>query len=74
MEAFPYLERTIEYNNSDWTAVFQNLRKAQRRWGMILKVLKNTVATVQAHGIMYKAVENKLLLYSSNILVVTGVM
>ena len=30
-EAFPYLGRTITYNNSNWEAVYQNLRKARRR-------------------------------------------
>ena len=28
-DAFPYLSRTIVYNNSDWAAVYHNLRKAQ---------------------------------------------
>ena len=39
LEAFPYLGRIIAYNNSDWAAVYLNLRKSQRRWGMIERVL-----------------------------------
>ena len=31
LEAFPYLGRTIAYNNSDWPEVFQNLKKARSR-------------------------------------------
>ena len=27
---FPYLGWSISYNNSNWTAVYQNLQKAQR--------------------------------------------
>ena len=34
-EAFPYLRRTISYNNSDWTEVYQNMRKVRRQWRMI---------------------------------------
>ena len=34
-EAFPCLGRKITYNNSDWAVVYQNLRKARRRWGVI---------------------------------------
>ena len=38
-EAFPYLGWTITCNNSDWEEVYLNLRKARRRWGMIVMVL-----------------------------------
>ena len=56
LEAFPYLGRKIAYNNSDWTAVYQNLEKARRRWGMIARVMVKTGAIVRAQGIMYKSV------------------
>ena len=36
---FSYLGRTIAYNKSDWTAVYQNLQKALRQCGMISIVL-----------------------------------
>ena len=29
----PYLGRTITYNNTNWAALYANLRKAQKRWG-----------------------------------------
>ena len=38
---------------------------------MIAKVLERTVATVWAHGAMYKAVEQLVIIYGSNIWVVT---
>ena len=40
------------------------------RWGMIPRVLANTVATVRARGMVYKAVDQSLLLYDREILVV----
>ena len=55
-EAFPYLGWTSVYNNRNWPLVYQNLSKAQRQWGVIYRVLVNTVATVQSQGMMYKAV------------------
>ena len=57
LEAFPYLGRMITYNNRDWPTVYQNLKKAQRRWGMIARVLAKTGATVQARGMIYKAMD-----------------
>ena len=49
-EAFPYLKSKIAYNNSNWTEVYQKLRKAQRRWGMIARVLVKTGGTVRSRG------------------------
>ena len=54
--------------------MYQNLRKARRRWGVVVRVLEKTGATVQARGMMYKAVANLVLLYGSEIWVVTGEM
>ena len=33
--AFPYLGRTVTYNNSDWAALYRNLQKYHRRWGVV---------------------------------------
>ena len=52
----------------------QNLREAQRRWGVIVRVLEKVGATVQAFGMMYKAVAQSLILYSSEIWVVMEAM
>ena len=41
---------------------------------MILRVLTNTGATLQAHGMMCKEVEHTVLLYGCKIWVVTGDM
>ena len=50
LEAFPYLGRTIIYSNSDWEAVYLDLHKAWRRWGMIARVIEREGATVRAQG------------------------
>ena len=63
-EAFPYLGRTITCNNSNCAAVYLNLQKAHRRWGMVARVIERTVETVQAQGEMYKEME-KLVIYLS---------
>ena len=41
---------------------------------MIVRVSEKTGATVQAHGMMYKAVDQSVILYGSAIWVVTGAM
>ena len=50
LKDFPYLGRTISYNNRNWAAVYQNLRKDQRLWGMVARVLESTGATMRARG------------------------
>ena len=55
----------IAYINSDWEAVYLNLHKARRRWGMIARVLEMMGATVRAREEMYKAVAQLVLLYVS---------
>ena len=52
---FPYLGRTVAYINSNWAALYQNLRKARRRWEMVRKLESKTGAVVQAWGKLYKA-------------------
>ena len=45
--------------------VYLNLRKSQRQWGMIARVLERTEATVQDPVTMYKVVAQPVLLYGS---------
>ena len=58
----------------DWTVVYHNLNKAQRRWGMITGVLAKTGAMVRARGLMYKVVAQSVLIYNSDSWVVAGAM
>ena len=52
--------------------MYHNLRKDLQCWGMISELLMNTGATMRSHGVIYKAVEQTMLLYRSGIWVVTG--
>ena len=52
---FTYLCYTVAYNNSNWEALYQNLRKARRKWVMVGKVVMNTGVTAQERVILYKS-------------------
>ena len=62
------------YNNSDWAALYSNLRKAQIIWGLLEKVLGKTRAPIKAQEMMYKAVVQEVLMYGSEIWVVIYMM
>ena len=53
-------------------AVYLNLQKDWRQWGMIARVLEITGATVWARVAMYEAVVRLVLLYGSASSLVTG--
>ena len=74
LEDFPYLGRTIAYNNRDWAAVYQNMKKSRMRWEMVSRLLESTGAMVWAQRAMYKVVVQLVLLYDSKIWVVTREM
>ena len=71
---FPYLDHTVYYNNIDWAALYQNLRKARRWWRMVANVVKKMGEMVRVKGIIYKTFIQTLMLYGSEIWVVTGDM
>ena len=52
--------------------MYQNLRKARRRWGVIVRVLVKTGATLRYRGMMYKSVTQSVLTYGSESWVVKG--
>ena len=54
--AFPYLVQIFAFNNSYWASLYQNLRKAQRCWGVVAKLLTKTGATVQLREMLYRVV------------------
>ena len=63
--AFNHLGCTIAYNNSNLVALYQNLGKTMRRWGMVLKVLEKTGSAVRARETMYKSVVQTVIFYGS---------
>ena len=74
MAAFPYLGRTVSFNNRDWAVLYVNLRKAQQWWGVGVKVLIKTRATVQAWEMIYKVVFQTVLICVGDSWVVMDVM
>ena len=62
LEVLVYPGRTVTYNNIDWVALYQNLQKARKCWAMVCKVVSVTGETVQARGMLYKAVVHLVLL------------
>ena len=74
LKDLPYLGRTITYNNSNWTLVYQNLDKARRQRRVIVRVLAKKGAMVWACGMVYKVMTQLVLLYFSESWLVTGVI
>ena len=72
--AFLYLGCTVTYNNNNWSALYHNLRKAQRQWEMVRKVVLKTEAKVQSMGKIYNTLVQLVLLYRSESWVVIGEM
>ena len=54
--------------------MFQNFKKERRWWGIISRVLMKMEAMMRSCGVIHKAVEQSLLVYSSDIWVVKGAM
>ena len=69
----PYITFGVQFpiQTAIWTAVYQNLKKAQRWWGMVARVLAKTGATVQYRGVIYKALDQSVLMYGSESWAVT---
>ena len=72
--SFPYLVRTVTYNNSDLVALYSNLQEDKMIWGMVAKVLGKTGVPIKSTVMMYKGVVQALLLYVKEIWLVTDSM
>ncbi len=66
-----YLGRTKATNNSDWLAMFRNLKKAKMKWGQICRPLIKTGVRMRMVGLFYKAIVQAILLYGSETWVIT---
>ena len=62
---FCYLGRVLSLNNSDWPAVYKNIRKAKQKWALISRPLIRTGVAPQVVGLFYKAIVQAVLLYAS---------
>jgi hypothetical protein len=71
---FRYLGRILSFNNSDWPALYHNLKKAQQRWGMVTRLLARDGASARARGHFYVAIVQAVLLYGCETWTVTPAM
>ena len=71
---FSYLGRYITCNNSDWPAVYKNLKKARQKWALIARPLLNTGVPPPMVGLFYKAITQAVLLHGCETWVITPPM
>ena len=64
----------VAFNNSNWLALYVNLRKAHWQFGMVEKVMTKTREALRERTIMYKAIVQTVLLYGIDIWVVKEAM
>ena len=69
--SFKYLGRTLTAGGDDWPAVARNLGKARKSWGGLQRILSREGATKQVSGNFSKAVVQQVLLFGSEIWVVS---
>ena len=74
VDMFRYLGRLLAGNNNDWPAVFHNLVKARRQWGMLSRVLIKTGVAPHIVGLFYKVICQSVLLCACETWVVTNSM
>jgi len=74
VRAFKYLGRILSDTDKDWPAVYLNLTKARKRWGMVSRVLRRDGLRPKAAAMFYKAVVQAVLLYGAETWSVTPVM
>jgi hypothetical protein len=71
---FCYLGQVLAANNSDWPAIYKNLKKVLVQWGLLSQPLIQTSVSPRYQGYFYKAVVQSVLLYSSESWTVTPQM
>jgi exonuclease III len=74
VEYFKYLGRLLSANNSDWPAVYKNLKKAKSKWALISRPLLKTGVAPKFVGMFYKAIVQSVLLYGCETWVITPPM
>ena len=74
VSSFKYLGRILTSTDDDWPALYKNLAKARKRWGMVSRVLARDGANERAMAMFYKAVVQSVLLFGSETWVITDRM
>ena len=63
MGSFRHLGRVESCTDSDWAALYTNLRRARYKWYKLQKILKREGANPRIFGMFYKAVVQTVLLF-----------
>jgi hypothetical protein len=74
VNTFLYLGCIMAFNNSDWPALYRQLKRAQQRWAMIVRVLDKEGASPRAKGLFYKTIVQAVLLYGCETWTLTDTM
>jgi exonuclease III len=74
VNTFKYLGRPIASNDDDWPALYRNITRARRKWGMIRRVLTREGASPMISGMFYKAIVQSVLLYGCETWTITPAM
>ena len=69
--AFHDLVCTVTFNSRCWADLQRNLWKAQWLWGVAAKVISKTGVPLKSQAMIHKAVVQVVILYGSEIWVVT---
>ena len=71
VSTFKYLGRPLSSSNSDWPALYKNLKKARQRWGRVSRILSREGASPKVSAMFYKAIVQSVLLYGSETWTIT---
>lgn len=71
---FRYLGRPLSCTDSDWPALYWNLKKARKRWAQVSRVLTREDSNPRVLAMFYKAIVMSVLLYGAETWVLTAPM
>ena len=62
---FKYLVRPLEQTDYDWPEVISNIKRAQRVWGRLGKLIRREGADPKVEAILYRMSKQAVLLFFS---------
>ena len=71
---FKYMGRKLDQTDYDWPVVRRNVKRAQRVWGMLGKLLRREGADPKVAEMFYRAVTHPVLLFGSETWLISAVM
>ena len=65
MENFKYLGRPLDQTYDGWPLVIRNIKRAQKVWERLGKLLRREGLETRVEGILYRVVTQAVLLFGS---------